>query len=319
MAEIIVFGQIEDGVVLDGTLQCLATARCIAAGSGDTVAVAALGSDIAGLADGLIARGADKVYLADDPALAQFVTGPYKRVLKDLLAAQDVRALLLPATTTGDDLAPVLAAEAGLGCVMHCDSVEADGDALKLKRLEYDRKVMTAYRVSGCAVLTLKDGAADPLAKDAGRSGETVAVSVSLDEADMKSTIARRDVTAKSINLKDANIIVAAGAGVGNADNFATVKELADKLGAELGATRAVCDAGWLPADHQIGQTGAVVKPDLYIAVGISGAVQHWVGMSDAKTIVAVNVDKNAPLMKRAHYRIVGDLSEVVPKLIKLI
>ena len=121
------------------------------------------------------------------------------------------------------------------------------------------------------------------------------------------------------MNLKDARIVVGAGAGVGSEEHFGVIRELAEALGAELGATRAVVDAGWLPADHQIGQTGATVRPDLYIGCGISGAVQHWVGMEDAKTIIAINTDKNAPLMKRAHYRVAGDLKTVVPQLIKLI
>jgi electron transfer flavoprotein alpha subunit len=126
-------------------------------------------------------------------------------------------------------------------------------------------------------------------------------------------------VAAKTVNLKDAKIIVGAGAGVGSKENFGKIEELAAKLGAEIGATRAVVDAGWLPADHQIGQTGATVRPDLYIACGISGAVQHWVGISEAKKIIAVNTDKAAPIMKHAHYRVVGDLNDVVPKLVKLL
>jgi electron transfer flavoprotein alpha subunit len=144
-------------------------------------------------------------------------------------------------------------------------------------------------------------------------------VAVNLGAADGKASVVKRDVARKSVNLKEARVIVAAGAGVGTKDNFTKIQDLAAALGAQIGATRAVVDAGWLPADHQIGQTGATVRPDLYIGCGVSGAVQHWVGMMDARTIIAINSDKNAPLMKRAHYRVAGDLNVVIPKLIKLL
>lgn len=142
---------------------------------------------------------------------------------------------------------------------------------------------------------------------------------IDLTEADLAARVLKRDVAKKTVNLRDAKVIVAAGAGVGSTEGLDLVRQLADALGAEIGATRAVVDAGWLPADHQIGQTGATVRPDLYIGCGISGAVQHQVGMLDARKIIAINTDANAPIFKIAHYKVVGDLKAVVPKLLKAV
>jgi electron transfer flavoprotein alpha subunit len=312
MSDILVYAQVEEHGLHDGSLQCLAVARQLA-GDGN-VAALVIGAGVAEAAAQLFAYGADTVLVADDAQLAHYLTGPHKKVVKDVLATGSFQTILLPATTSGDDLAPVLATDIGAACVMAADAVGADGI---LQRLEFDRKVISQFKTEGTLVATVKDGIAEPV-HDASRTGDIQSVAVVLGEADLKSTMVKRDVTAKTVNLKDAKVIVGVGAGVASEENFAKVKELADALGAQLGATRAVVDAGWLPADHQIGQTGAVIAPDVYIAIGISGAVQHWVGISEAKTIIAVNLDKNCPMMKRAHYRIEGDLNSVVPKLTEL-
>jgi electron transfer flavoprotein alpha subunit len=318
MSNFLVYIQVEDHAPNDVSLQCLAKARALADASGGTVACVAAGSGIGDAVSALGGYGADTVHVADDASLAQYLTTPYKAVVRSVLDAGGVSAVFFPATTEGNDLAPVLAAELGAGCVIGCDDVVADGDGLRFRRIEFDRKVCTDYRVTaaGPALASLRDGIAEVGTPDATRSAaiETVAVG-----AAGGAKVLQRNVVQKTVNLKDARIIVAAGAGVGNEENFAAVKQLAEKLGAEMGATRAVVDAGWLPADHQIGQTGATVRPDLYIGCGISGAVQHWVGMSEAKTIVSINTDKNAPLMKKAHYRIEGDLNAVIPKMLKVL
>jgi electron transfer flavoprotein alpha subunit len=317
MSTFLVYAQIDGGSVNDMSLQCLARARQLADASGGSVTAVAIGSGLGEAPTWLFRHGADTVRIADDARFETYVTTPYKNVMKSI--AGDFDAILFPASTVGDDLAPVLAAELNAACVIGGTLLDVTDGALVVKRPEYDRKVMAAYGAAGgLLIATLKDGVAVPPAADDSRSGETTAIDASA-AGEGGATVIRRDVTAKSVNLKDARIVVGAGAGVGSQENFAVIRELADALGAELGATRAVVDAGWLPADHQIGQTGATVRPDLYIGCGISGAVQHWVGMEDSKTIVAINIDKNAPLMKRAHYRVAGDLNTVVPQLIKLI
>jgi electron transfer flavoprotein alpha subunit len=319
MTDVFVFAQIDDGQVNDISLQCALAARDLAAGG--KVVCLAVGSGAQQAAGKLFACGADEVHAADHPRLAHYLTTPFRKVTADFLKSRPFRAALFPATTTGNDLAAAVAASLDAACVLDAHQAGATGGSLTIRRLEFDRKVLTAYTAGGKALLvaSLKDGVRDTSAADPSRTGTATPVPVELTDADFPARVVNRDVVRKTVNLKDARIIVAAGAGVGSADNFGKVRELAAKLGAEIGATRAVVDAGWLPADHQIGQTGATVRPDLYIACGVSGAVQHWVGMSEAKTIVAINTDKGAPIMKRAHYRIAGDLNAVIPKLLKLL
>jgi len=276
---------------------------------------------VAGLADGLVARGADQVRVFESPALRPYLTAPYRRVVAGWIAAAKPALALFPSSTIGDDLAPAVAAELGAACVLDCDNAAFEGGALKLTRTEFDRKVFAAYAGAAGAtvVATFKDSPIGAAEAQAGRSGEITRETPSADAPATALKVLRRDVAKKSVNLKDAKIIVAGGAGVGSAEGFALIKELAAALNAEIGATRAVVDAGWLPADHQIGQTGATVRPDVYIACGISGAVQHRVGMLDSRTIIAVNSDANAPIFKIAHYKLVGDLKAIVPKLVKLL
>jgi len=193
----------------------------------------------------------------------------------------------------------------------------ADGKPV-MKRLEFDAKAFAKYVATGAGpvLVTLKDGIAEAPAKG-NATGQATALSVSV--APGGATVERREVVRKTVNLKDAKIIIGGGAGVGNAANFKLLEQLAAKLGAEIGATRAAVDAGWCSHERQIGQTGVTVRPELYIAAGISGAVQHIVGIRDAKKIVAINTDPSAPIFKLAHYKIVGDLNQVVPKLTALL
>jgi electron transfer flavoprotein alpha subunit len=316
MSNTLVIAHVLDGHVTDLTLQAVAKARTL----GNPVHGLVIGNGVSSLAVGLTAAGCDVVHVAEKDVLATYVTTPFLRVAQSVVQTGGYSLILLPASTMGNDLAPVLAARLNAACVLDADDVKVEGDKTLIRRTEFDRKAGTWFSAVGgkTMVATVKDGVADTPVLDAARVGTVHTVAVSLDNADLKARVLSRDVAKATVNLKGAKIIVAAGAGVGNKDNFAKITDLAAKLGAQIGATRAVVDAGWLPADHQIGQTGATVRPDLYIACGISGAVQHWVGMMDSRTIVSINSDKNAPLMKRAHYRIAGDLNVVIPKLIKL-
>jgi electron transfer flavoprotein alpha subunit len=317
MPNFLVVAELQDGVVHDVSLQALALAGKLAAGG--KVSAVVIGSGTAAAAAALAAGGAQEVHQADDARLAAYTTTPYRKLIAGLLAGQSGTVVLLPASTAGNDLAAALAASLDAACVLDSDAVVADGAGVKARRTEFDRKVHTWYKAAGpqCLVITLKDGVAEPVT--AAAAGAIIPLAVNLAEADLRARVVKRDVARKSVNLKAAKVIVGAGAGIGNKDNFAKIQELATALNAQIGATRAVVDAGWLPADHQIGQTGATVRPDVYIACGISGAVQHWVGMMDSRKIVAINTDKNAPLMKRAHYRVAGDLNAVIPKLVKIL
>lgn len=317
MAKILVTVDVQAGVAGDVALQGLIKARAVAA-QAEIVALA-LGTGAAAVAPTLPGYGANAVLVAEETALKDYLPGPYLAAVQAAVATGSFDLLVFPGTTIGNDLAPLLAAKLDAGCVLDTTDLVAVGAAFEAVRTEYDRKVSTRYAPVGARplVVTVKDGIATVAAPDASRTGPVTALAFSAPPA--RSKVVRRDVAARSVNLKDAKIIVGAGAGIGSKDNFGHIQKLAAALGAQIGATRAVVDAGWLPADHQIGQTGATVRPELYIACGVSGAVQHWVGISEARTIIAINTDKNAPLMKRAHYRITGDVNAVVPKLLKVL
>lgn len=317
MSATLVIAHILDGQISDVSLQAVAKARSL----GNPVHGLLIGKGVSALASGLTAAGCDAVQVAELDQVASYVTTPYLRAAFSVAQSGGYKLILLPASTMGNDLAPVLAAKLNAASVLDADDLKLDAGNAVARRTEFDRKAGTWFSATAgkALIVTLKDGIAETPAADASRTGAATSVAVALTDADLKVRVLRRDVAKPTVNLKGAKIVVAAGAGVGNKDNFGKISDLATKLGAQIGATRAVVDAGWLPADHQIGQTGATVKPDLYIACGISGAVQHWVGMMDSRIIVSINSDKNAPLMKRAHYRIAGDLNVVIPKLVKLL
>lgn len=317
MSKTLIIAHVLDHQISDMTLQAVAKARTL----GQPVHGLLIGQGVTALSPTLVAAGCDAVHVAENEALQAYRSTPYLRVAQGVVSAGGYTLVVLPASTMGNDLAALLAARLEAACVLDADDASMEAGAVLLRRTEFDRKVASWFGARPGKVLvgTLKDGCADTPALDASRTGATSNLTVNLGADALQASVLRRDVAKATVNLKGAKIIVAAGAGVGNQENFGKVRDLAAKLNAQIGATRAVVDAGWLPADHQIGQTGATVRPDLYIACGISGAVQHWVGMMDARTIVAINSDKNAPMMKRAHYRLVGDLNVVIPKLIKLL
>ncbi len=321
MADILVYIEHDADGITDLSLQCLAKARQLAGCcGGKTVGAAVLGADAEKVAAEVIARGADVAFAVEDAALADYLPKPYAAALAQLLEQQPARLLILPASTVGNDVGPLLAGRLDAGCVVDCSDIACDGTVCTFKRLDFDAQAYTLYRNAGggLAIVTCKDGIAEAAAAGAG-GGEAVSVTVAIGAEEQSTTLDRREVARKTVNLKDAKVIIGGGAGVGNAANFQLLEQLASKLNAEIGATRAAVDAGWVSHERQIGQTGVTVRPDLYIAVGISGAVQHVVGIRDAKQIIAINNDPSAPIYKMAHYKIVGDLNSVVPKLVDLL
>ncbi len=322
MSHIVVFAEVDDRVLHDVSLQCLVQARRMADRNGGKVSCVALGANIKDALAPLFTYGADSVTAADNLGLESYMVQPYRDTLIGWLKEQAADLVFFPGSTVGNDLAPAVAHAMGSACALDCDAVETRNGKTIVKRYEFDRKVMTHFAPAADKplVVSFRDGVVTDMPEpDAAKQGEVQTLAASLSDAASVAKVLKRDVAKKTVNLKDAKIIVSGGAGVGTAENFAMIRELAEALGAEIGATRAVVDAGWLPADHQIGQTGATVRPDLYIACGISGAVQHRVGMMDARKIVAINIDANAPIFRIAHYKVVGDLKAVVPKLIKLL
>ena len=315
-----VYIETDENGITDISLQSLAKGKQLATPGDSRLCCVVLGANLGQIHEDLIAHGADVIYLANDARLKDYTTTPYKKVICELVKAHNPEIFLFPASTQGNDLAPTIASSLQTGCVMDCNDVNIDGGLLLQKRVEYDGKVATSYQThaSKPQIATLKDGIADIAAADGKRQGEIVPVDVVLDESDLVTKVLKREVAKRTVNLKDAKVIVAAGDGVGSKENFTLIEELAEVLGGEVGATRPVVDAGWTAHERQIGQTGATVKPDLYIACGISGAVQHRVGMLASKTIISINIDPSAPIFRFSNYRIVADLTEVIPKLIKL-
>jgi electron transfer flavoprotein alpha subunit len=285
---------------------------------GGKVIATVLGSGVETIAQEAIARGAEVVYLADDATLATYRTDPYVATLKSIVAQAKPDVLLMGATARGRDLAAALAAELDTGLASDCLDLSVDGNgALLATRPVYAGNLLATVTFSEKRpqMATLRARAFPAAEPDADRRGEIVRIPAALAEEQIGVKVLEFQAEEGKVSLADARIIVSGGRGVRGPEGFAPLRELADVLGGALGASRAAVDAGWIPYAHQVGQTGRTVRPDLYIACGISGAVQHLAGMGSAKVIVAINKDPEAPIFKVAKYGIVGDLFEVVPAL----
>ncbi len=306
-----------------GTLELLGEGRRLADTLGVELAAVLLGDGVAEMAEHLFAHGADKVYLAQDPVLEHYRTGPYTDVLAGLINQHKPEIVLMSATPQGRDLGPRMAARLSAGLTADCTGLDIDEESRLLvqTRPAYGGNLMATV-VSKHArpqMATVRPGVMKALEPEASRTGELVEVPVHLDERSVAAKIVEivQQETEGQVNLQDAEIIVSGGRGLGKPENFAIIRDLARALGGAVGASRAAVDAGWIPAYHQVGQTGRTVQPKLYIACGISGAVQHVAGMSSADCIIAINKDPAAPIFNVATYSIVGDLFEILPALTK--
>lgn len=263
--------------------------------------------------------GADHCYIMRDPVLQGYRNEPFTKGLTDLVNKYQPEILLLGATTMGRDLAGSVATTLGTGLTADCTELNIDGRALAATRPTFGGSllctIMTlAYRPQ---MATMRPRTAAMPARDESRSGDIITMDLGMVETDIVTKLLAfiPDATSNNINLAYADIIVTAGKGLKNADNCKLVWDLARVLGAEVGATRAVTQAGWLEAERQVGQTGKTVRPKLYIAAGVSGAIQHRVGMEASDVIVAINTDPNAPIFDFAHHGIVGNAMQVLPVL----
>jgi electron transfer flavoprotein alpha subunit len=303
------------GVARPAALELLTPARELARGG--SVSAVVIGADIADAAADVAQRGADRTLSVDAPLLERYTVDGYTCAIQAAVDAVDPALVLLPGTTSGRDLGPYLAARAGANCLSDCVSLRWDGAALIGTRPVYQGKMLTDVSVSpaGVAFAVLRGGAC--AAPDAGAAGSVDTLDVALSPANMR--VQLLEVATKpagAVNLEAAETIVVGGRGLGSAESFnALLGDLADAFNAPLGATRAVTDLGWRPHYEQIGQTGKTIKPKLYVGVGVSGAVQHLVGMQNSETILVINRDADAPLFKLATIGVVGDLNEIVPAL----
>jgi len=330
--EVWVFAEQHYGQLEDTPLELMSKARQLADVLGTKLAALVLGDNVKGLAAKLISYGADKVYVAEHRLLAVYQSNSYAKVIYDLIHKYEPQIVLYGATITGRDLAPRVASAAKAGLTADCTDLQI-GDHQDAKSGEVHKNLLFQIRPAfGGNIIatiinydrwpqmaTVREGVMPMPEPDESRRGEIVAEAVQLDSEALPLEILDEHKRPKKVNLKTARVIVAGGAGVGSKENFKLIWDLANCLGAAPGATRAAVDLGFIDHDHQVGQTGTTVRPSLYIAVGISGAIQHQAGMSQSQKIVAINNDPEAPIFQVAHYKIVGDLNIVVPKMIKAI
>jgi electron transfer flavoprotein alpha subunit len=310
MAEVLVLVEHVDGQLKKVSLELLTLARSL----GEPAAVF-VGRGIDQATGRLAEYGAAKVYVAADPRLSDHPVAPKAEVLAKLVTEAAPAAVLLAATAEGKEVAGRLAIKTGSGVLTDVTAVSAD---LVAEQQVFGGATIVQSRVSrGTPILAVRPNSVTP--ETAPGAAEPVDVSVELSEPARAARIVDRVVESKGERpeLTEAAIVVAGGRGVGSAQNFSVVEELADALGAAVGASRAAVDAGWYPHQSQIGQTGKTVSPQLYIAVGISGAIQHRAGMQTSKTIVAVNKDAEAPILELVDFGVVGDLHKVVPQAIE--
>jgi caffeyl-CoA reductase-Etf complex subunit CarE len=283
-----------------------------------------LGNKVKTLTGDLIYRGAEKVLWADHPYLAQYQTGTYTKVLADLINQYKPNVVLVGATHIGRDLAPRLARRLGLGLTADCTelSVDPKDGHLLQTRPAFGGNVMATIisKWSRPQMATVRPGVMKPLPSDPSRKGEIISFKPRLNKKDLTTKIIEiAKEKKKQVDFSQAKVIVAGGRGLGSGKGVKAIQELAEALGGEVAGSRVAVELGWVPAERQVGQTGQSVRPDLYIACGISGAVQHKAGMQNAKTIIAINKDPLAPIFEIADYRIVGDLLELVPALTKAV
>jgi electron transfer flavoprotein alpha subunit len=314
MAGILVFVEQRKSEVRKASLQALSEAKR----QGGPVSAVLPGSGIGDAAAGLGAWGADKIYVADDPNLGLYSSDGYAEVVVKAVEQAQPIAIFFAGTAMGRDVAPTVAARLGVGAVPDAVGLSLDGETFHVRRPVYSGKAVATVTTAGNTpqVISLRPNVF--AAEEVAGAGEVVALdglSLSI-RAVVKELL---EAAGGELDVAEADIIVSGGRGIKGPENFALIKSLADALGGAVGASRAAVDAGWIEHSHQVGQTGKVVSPSLYIAAGISGAIQHLAGMSSSKVIVAINKDPDAPIFKVADYGIVGDLFDVIPPMVEAI
>ncbi|WP_203361547.1 electron transfer flavoprotein subunit alpha/FixB family protein [Bacillus sp. REN10] len=311
--KVLVLGEVRDGALRNVSFEAIAAAKKVAEG-GEVVGVL-LGDSVSSYAAQMIHYGADRVVTVEDEKLAQYTSDGFSQALLAVVDQESPEGIVFGHTALGKDLSPKIAAKLEAGLISDATAVEEEGGEIVFTRPIYSGKAFEKKTVSeGVVLATVRPNNIAPLEKDESRSGDVSSVSATIkDLRTIIQEVVRK--TSEGVDLSEAKVIVAGGRGVKSEEGFGPLKELADVLGGAVGASRGACDADYCDYSLQIGQTGKVVTPDLYIACGISGAIQHLAGMSNSKVIVAINKDPEASIFSVADYGIVGDLFEVVPLL----
>lgn len=316
MGKILVIGESVDGVLRNVSFEAIAAARKIEEGA--EVVGLLLGKDVQeSEANAMIHHGADRVITVSHDNLENYTSEGYGQVILEVMDEESPDAVLMGHTAIGKDVTPKIAGRLEIGLVSDAIDIKVDGDDVVFTRPIYSGKAFEEKKMKdGIVFATIRPNNIPALEKDEGRSGDVSAKDV--DVKDLR-TIVKEVIRKKAegVDMSEANVVIAGGRGVKSEEGFEPLYELADLLGGAVGASRGACDAEYCDYSLQIGQTGKVITPDLYIAVGISGAIQHLAGMSNSKVIVAINKDPEANIFNVADYGIVGDLFDVVPKLIE--
>ena len=325
-----IFIEQEEGKIADVSLEILSKGRELADRLGSEVHALLCGHQVGHLSEALIHNGADRVLLSEHPELALYRTLPYARIAIDLVKNRRPYIFLLGATPIGRDLAPRVASALRAGLTADCTDLQiGDYTNNRSKKTYKDLLLQIRPAFGGNLIATIinpdmhpqmasiRPGVMRRIEPDASRQGEVEKIEPQFQPGDFALQVLSRETRESSVNLKDAATIVSGGGGIRSADDFGLIKDLANALGGEVGASRAAVDAGYVSSEHQVGQTGSTVRPRLYIAAGISGAVQHRAGMDESNKIIAINTDPEASIFKIANYKIVGDLREVIPMMIE--
>ncbi len=304
---VLVIAEQVDGVFRKVTFEALNAARQL----GGEVTAAVFGSGIEGAAAELGKYGAAKILVADDAALAEYTADAYTNMAAEVIGQVNPKVVIVGATTQGKELSARLSARLDAALASDCVAMKLEGDQVVATRPMYGGKILADVALSGTpAIVALRPNIVSVEEAPSDGAIETVTANV----GDVRAQVKSKQLETGKIDLTEAEIVVSGGRGMGS-DDYSAIEALADTLGAAVGASRSAVDEGWRSASDQVGQTGKTVSPNLYIACGISGAIQHLAGMSSSKVIVAINKDPEAPIFSKADYGIVGDLFEVVPAL----
>ncbi|MCL2329123.1 MAG: electron transfer flavoprotein subunit alpha/FixB family protein [Bacteroidetes bacterium] len=331
MNNVFVYIEIEDGAVADVSLELLTKGKKLANQLGKKLEAIAIGSNLAGLEKELFPFGVDVLHVADDKRLAPYTTLPHNKIVCEIFKQEQPEIALFGASSVGRDLAPRICSTTGSGLTADCTSLEIGDHTDPKTKQEYKNLLYQIRPAFGGNIIatiinpdtrpqiaTVREGVMKKEIFDANYKGEVKKFDVSiLNDADFVVKIIEREIEKSKVNLKAAQVIVAGGYGVGSKENFKLLYDLAEVLGGEVAGSRAAVDSGFVEHERQVGQTGVTVRPKLYIACGISGAVQHTAGMQESSIVISINNDPLAPINTIADYVISGDLNEVLPKMVK--
>jgi len=314
---VMIYCEVTEGKLAAITTELLGCGRKLANDLGEELCAALIGSEVSDIANEAIAFGADKVYVVNDPLLKDYQTDSYVSVMEKVIKQVTPQILILGQNSTGRDLAPRLAFRLETAATMDCLELAIDPDSKRLLQTKpvYGGNAQAVFTYQTYPqIATVRVKAMSPLEPDPSRQGEVITIEAGLDPSAIRTKVlekVREEI--EGIKLEDAEVVVSGGRGIGSADGFKQLEELAKMLKGAVGASRPPIDNGWAPAGLQVGLTGKIITPNLYIAVALSGASQHIAGCSGSKNIVAINKDPEANIFKVAHYGIVGDWKQIIP------